>query len=659
MVRKSHCSLSRRHAAAPRAHRLLLGLSSALIAAAVSAQTPVAAPKPMPAAAPKPLPAPARPRAAKPATRPARKPPETITINFPNIEIRKALATVAAYAQADVLITPGATGNVSINLRNRTPDEVIRLVAASAGLTVLKTGGTYVVGPAEEVRKSAAQLGETAVVTLANLTPAQAVEIVGRLVPTVSAEPSGTGVVLSGLTADLEAARAALRSLDVKAPLPPVVPERQVTEVISVRYTDPAEVERVFKSAFPGVKISRQERTLIINATVTEADALQRALAALDVAPPLVPETPEAPEPKVTQVYLLNYLNAKTAEESLKKALPDLIAVAGPEPTAPPAALFNPLSLSGGMGGGSGGGGFGSGGGGGGFGSGGGGGQGGGGNRGGGGAGGGLGGLGGGSYEQEFSRATRLILSGRKSDVEAAATLLKAVDVAPPRVNIQAEVIEISSSQQRDLGITWNFDNASTGITVPGGSGIRIGSITRRDFGIEASLQAMLLDNRARVLARPNISVVDNEDANIFIGELVRFRGLSASSPVTGNVEGTQTVPVGIALLVRPRIHPDGSVTLKVHPVISSLSGTQDGLPQTASREADTTVRLATGEALVIGGLQRDEETQQTRRVPGFSSLPLLGQFFRSTSRKKGRSEVVVIVRVHRTPDTMGGETSK
>ncbi|MCC2668257.1 MAG: type secretion system protein [Armatimonadetes bacterium] len=619
---------------------LALGLSGLLAAAAGAAPAP--AEKAQPAA---------RPAAVRPLVKKPRQPPETLSVNFPSIDIRQALATVASYAQADVLITPGASGKVSINLRNRAPEEVIRLVAASAGLSVLKTGSTYVVGPADEVRKAAAQLGESVVVPLENITPAQAVETLARLTPTVIVEPAAGAVVLSGLVTDLDTARIALRALDVKPAPVAVVPERQSTDVVSVRYTDPAEVERVFKSAFPAVRISRQDRTLIVTGTSAELDAVQRALVALDAAPPV---TPEPPQPKVTSVYVLSFLNAKTAEESLKKAFPELIAVAGPEPTAPPPALFQPLSLTlGGGGSGAGGGGFGGGlgggAGGGGFGGGGAGGQ-----------GGGAGGQGGNgmNYAQELSRSTRLILSGAKADVDAAIELLKAVDLAPPRVNIQAELVEIDSTRTRELGIDWNLDNASVGFTAAGGSGLRVGSITRGDFGLQATLQAMVLDNRARVLARPNISVVDNEDANIFIGELVRFRGTAITSPDAGTVQGTDTVPVGIALLVRPRIHSDGSVTLKVHPVISSVSETVNGLPQTLSREADTTVRLRDGETLVIGGLERDEETDQTRRIPGFSNLPLFGQFFRSRSKRKTRTEVVVIVRVKRIVDTIAGETN-
>lgn len=594
------------------------------------------------AAAGAPLPSATKPARPQAVSQP-RRAPETISINFPNVEIRQALATVAAYAQADVLITPGATGSVTINLRNRPPEEVIRLVAASAGLTVLKNGSTYVVGPAAEVRRTAAQLGRTVVVPLTSISAADAIETLSRVAPTVNAEPAGKAVVLSGLPDDLDTARTALKALDIRPAEAPVQPERVSTNVVSIRYSDPTEVTGILKEAFPALRVSRQERTLIVTGTEADLDAVSRAVKALDVEPPVAPAAPEA---QVTTVVAMSYLNARLAEESLKKAFPNLIVVSAPEPTAPPAAVFQPLSTGflGGSGTNSGGlasGGYGGGGGG----------------FGGGGAGNGSRPNGGGNnggltgYDQQLSRSTRLILSGPRTEVASAQKLLNEVDVAPPRVNIEAELIELTDVTTNDLGIRWGFENATTNFSFGGGSGVRIGSITNTGFELEASLQALILNNRARILARPNISAVDNEDANIFIGNLVRFRGINVVSPDVGTVQGTETVPVGIALLVRPRIHLDGGVTLKVHPVISSVSDTVDGLPQTSSREADTTVRLATGEALVIGGLQQDEDTDQLRKVPGLSNLPLVGGLFRSRSRRKAKTEIVVILRATRIAD--------
>ena len=577
----------------------------------------------------------------RPAPRIISGPPARISVNFSDISVRQVLATVAEYTKTDVLITPGATGLVTLNLRDRSADEAINLVAAAAGLSVLKVEGSYIVGPGAEVRRAAGEFGRSTVVPLRHLTPAQARDLLARLAPTVSAEPASGAVVLSGLPAALDGAREALRQLDVPPPSAPAVAELVETELVAVRSIDAAEAERVLREAFPKVRVVRQGRAIIVSGSAGERDAVRKALTTIDQEPPKAADP--GPEPQVVHVYRLNYLHAGKAEISLKKALPALNVTVAPEPTAPPPANFVPLSLSflGGAGGGGAGGGFG-GGAGGGFGGGAGGGL-------GGGAGGGMGSSGAGSQtgveQQPLSRSTRLILIGSRTDVETARSLLDETDVAQAHVNIEAELVEINTSDFRELGVRWDFEGLSSVLTLPGGGALEFGRIVRGASSFRTSLQALELQSKARVLARPNIAVVDNEDANIFIGDLIRFRGINVVSPDVGTVQGTETIPVGIALLVRPRIHLNGDVTLKVHPVVSQVTDFVDGLPQTASREADTTVRLSPGEALVIGGLQREEEIRQLRKVPGLGDLPLVGQLFRTRTRRKSRTEIVVIIR--------------
>jgi type II secretory pathway component GspD/PulD (secretin) len=85
-----------------------------------------------------------------------------------------------------------------------------------------------------------------------------------------------------------------------------------------------------------------------------------------------------------------------------------------------------------------------------------------------------------------------------------------------------------------------------------------------------------------------------------------------------------------------------------VHPVVSAITGRdEDGLPQTSSREADTTVRLQKGEELVIGGLDREELTTVLRKVPILGDIPVLGELFRTRSRTSTRTEIIVLIRAY------------
>lgn len=592
-----------------------------------------------PPAPPAAQPSPRRP--AQPAPVRIEPPPRTplLSLAFTDVEVRQILATAARYAGLDIVVTGGATGSLSVTLTNQPPDAAVRLIAAAAGLSVLRLGPSYIVGPAQEVRAAAAALGGgKMLVPLRHLTVEEARAALERLAPLVTVQPAGRNVVLTGVPEELMAARAALEQADVERP---VAPPAQGTDVFTLRHTDPEEVARVLREAFPEARLARQERTLIISGTVTDLESIRRAIASVDAeqAP-----APKPPEEQSLSIYRLQYLDATRAEETLKKALPSVSVTAAPEAFTLPPADFRPLSLSGAFGGSQALGGLG-------------------GLGGGLGVGGGLTGTGSGSGQQaqgSFSRSTRLILSGPAPDVERARRILAETDVAPEQVAIFAELVEVDISALRDLGVRWDFDRLAPAFTFEPGEFMRFGRVTRAASGFNVAVRALVTQNRARILASPNISALDNEDASIFIGDLIRFPGTNLVTPNSGTLQGTETVPVGIALLVRPRVHPGGDVTLKVHPVVSTVSQFVRDLPQTASREADTTVRLARGEALVIGGLKRNETTTEIRKVPGLGDLPLIGQFFRSKSRRRRNTEVVIIIEaraVSSRPGDNGPET--
>ena len=113
-----------------------------------------------------------------------------------------------------------------------------------------------------------------------------------------------------------------------------------------------------------------------------------------------------------------------------------------------------------------------------------------------------------------------------------------------------------------------------------------------------------------------------------------------------------QEFPVGIVMLLRPRVNGDGHITMRIHPVVSSIiSVAANGLPQTSEREADTTVVTKDGETIVIGGLIRDEDTKTVTEVPFLAQLPLIGELFRSTTRDKKRKEVLIFITTHIVKD--------
>jgi len=177
-------------------------------------------------------------------------------------------------------------------------------------------------------------------------------------------------------------------------------------------------------------------------------------------------------------------------------------------------------------------------------------------------------------------------------------------------------------------------------------------AITGEDFNF--LIRALKSDGVLEVLSRPNITVANNQEANITIGDRVPFlRGSNISD--SGQVNSTvEYEDIGIQLDVTPHINPDGYVNLEIRPEISSLntgSNVQisEGLtaPTFANRSAETVVTVKDGETVVIGGLIQTTEDDRETKVPIFGDLPYLGTLFRATSHSNRRTELLLVLTVN------------
>jgi type II secretory pathway component GspD/PulD (secretin) len=95
-------------------------------------------------------------------------------------------------------------------------------------------------------------------------------------------------------------------------------------------------------------------------------------------------------------------------------------------------------------------------------------------------------------------------------------------------------------------------------------------------------------------------------------------------------------------------VNDDGNITMRVHPVVSTVTAIDsNNIPQTSSREAESTVMIKDGETMVIGGLIRDEYSKTISEIPLLAQLPLVGELFRHRSTNKRKSEILVFITPH------------
>jgi type II secretory pathway component GspD/PulD (secretin) len=587
--------------------------------------------------------------------------PRPFTMSFHNADAADVLRAFSLQSGLSLAVSPSVKGKlISIRLKNVTPEEALRLITQAAGVTYRRAKGAYLVGSEDELKKIRST-DSFASYPLKHLTPTAARSILEGTLPYVLAQGTDASGSLT-LTGSLDDVRAAQRLLSLAD-----VPTAPTTEVVTPEHVPAAFLGDILRRAEPGVTVTLQENALILTGS---REAVARAKAMVPSA-----DTVNGSAQRV-EIYRIRYSSAASLGSMLSAALPNLLVTPSAEPFAPAPARFQPLT-GGSLGSGS----FSTGGGvgaaianGAGLGS-----------AGAGGVGPGAGGvsLAGIGAATSITKSRQLILSGPDAQVDQALRLLKAVDVAPAQVSIEARIMDITNADTLDLGVQWGSLQAAAGAGGGGGGGgagagmietftqgatqnkvseqnvpdfIRFGRFARSPLNFAAQLQFLQTQNRAKTLANPRISVVDNEDANIFIGDVLRFQVLAITSATTGNAFTVQEVPVGIALLVRPRVNDNGEITIKVHPVVSTLTSLVQGLPQTAAREADTTLRVRDGDTIAIGGLIRDQDIRTVQEVPILARIPIFGELFRNRSNQKQRSEVVIFLTIRLLKD---GETAE
>jgi type II secretory pathway component GspD/PulD (secretin) len=243
---------------------------------------------------------------------------------------------------------------------------------------------------------------------------------------------------------------------------------------------------------------------------------------------------------------------------------------------------------------------------------------------------------------------------------------LKAVDIAPPQILIEAIAVEFTNNEDLDLvlrGARGDVTGRTTGDDEnPFGpeelwleSDPRAGLLSYSSIGelprdFEGRLRALEMEQRAHIRAAPRMAVMNGHEADIFIG--VR-RFIKVEFITFGQTtEKIQGVDVGVKLRVRPLTGGGGEVTLTIAPEGTEVSNVseldpQTGLPVLSTRQTGTTVRVTDGETVMIGGLSQHQLEDRVTKIPVLGDLPLLGKLFRSHRRSAVKSELVVFITPH------------
>jgi general secretion pathway protein D len=173
---------------------------------------------------------------------------------------------------------------------------------------------------------------------------------------------------------------------------------------------------------------------------------------------------------------------------------------------------------------------------------------------------------------------------------------------------------------------------------------------------VRAVLNTLGTDGRTQILATPNIMVLDNEKAEIKVGTRISVQTQAQTSVGTtgGVLNSYQYLETGILLAVTPRINSGGMVTLEINQEVSEpgVAAAGNPNPDVATRNAKTSVQVASGESVALGGLIRENRLRSTSGIPLLSKIPVLGAPFGSQHFNRTRTELVLIVTPKIVSDT-------
>ena len=205
---------------------------------------------------------------------------------------------------------------------------------------------------------------------------------------------------------------------------------------------------------------------------------------------------------------------------------------------------------------------------------------------------------------------------------------------------------------------------AATGISL--GQGLNVGLIHNYfgTYGLAAIARLLQTQANTNIASTPNLITLDNEEAKIVVGSNVpfvtgQFTNTGGAGALTSPFQTIERKDVGITLRIRPQIGENGTIRMAIFQESSSLSldvapGTSNAGPTTNKRSIESNVVVDDGQILVLGGLIEDRYTQNRSKVPLLGDIPYLGALFRSETREKKRTNLMVFLRpvVMRDADT-------
>ena len=259
-------------------------------------------------------------------------------------------------------------------------------------------------------------------------------------------------------------------------------------------------------------------------------------------------------------------------------------------------------------------------------------------------------------------RTNTVIIKDLPKNIEEIRDLIGKLDRSLSQVLIRADIVELSSEAEKELGLEWDGDISAFGATQQttfpfytdkGTMEKNTGQVPIFTFGelsfadLSVTLKALETKGLAKILAQPRIAVQNDHSANININNHIAI-AMKTTYDDAGNIVSREPLygDIGVELTTTPHITDDGDVILEVEPSVSSakLSPYFDEAVDTTKRSAKTIIKVKDEGTVVIGGLLLSNTNTTTTKVPFLGSIPLIGLLFRYNYEQEVRTDLVVFI---------------
>jgi general secretion pathway protein D len=261
------------------------------------------------------------------------------------------------------------------------------------------------------------------------------------------------------------------------------------------------------------------------------------------------------------------------------------------------------------------------------------------------------------------------------------------LDIRRAQVLVEAIIVDVQMDKNAELGVNWAVwqnedsdiplgtfqspvagvnlaqlalavDNPSNAATIAPGLGngttFGIGRIAATGVNFAAMIRAVQGDSNTNLISTPSAVTMDNQEAQLKVAQEVPF--ITGQFTSTGNTNNGEVNPfttvqrqeVGTILKITPQVNEGGAlVQLKINIESSALSGTTGDANSaiTNKRTIDTNVLIEDGGIVVLGGLIQDGDTRGEQRVPYLGRIPVIGELFKTRSRKREKRNLMVFIR--------------